>query len=332
MKEKYRWGIIGAGVIARKMADALKQSERAELYFIGSKSDERAKAFAEEQDVPRYGSYKELVNDESVDIIYVATTHNFHRENALLALEHGKPVLMEKPFTVNAGEADEVIALARDKGLFLMEAIWTRFLPAYIKLRSLLESGIIGEVRYVEAGFGNFAPPQYEKRLKDPALAGGVTIDMGIYPIQLCCYMLNELPVDINSMCRFSDRGVDELAFYQFRFPSGAVAQIGTSFALKMENRAAFYGTKGYIFFSPLAMGTEFTVYTHNGTNEIQNKETQKVETAANGFIYQVEEAHRCLDEGLTESSVIPLQETRDIMAVMDTMRAEWGLKYEFEK
>ena len=332
MGKSYTWGIMGAGVIARKLAGALKQTKTAELSFVASKSAERAKAFAEEQDVPRYGSYDELVNDNSIDIIYVATTHNFHRENARMALEHGKHVLMEKPFTVNAKEADELIEISREKGVFLMEAIWTRFLPTYVKLHSLLESGAIGDLRYVDVSFGNFALPQYEKRLKDPALAGGVTLDMGIYPISFCCYMLQELPVEIQSVCRFSDRGIDELASYLFRFPSGVIAQIATSFALKMENQAAIYGTKGYILFSRFAMGNEFTVYTHNGTNEIEKQESFKLETAENGFIYQVEEVHRCLDAGRTESAVIPLKETRDIMAVMDTMRASWGLKYEFEK
>lgn len=323
---------MGAGIIARKMAGALKQTKDAELSFVASKSDERAKAFAREQDVPRYGSYEELVKDDSIDIVYVATTHNFHRENAGLALEHGKHVLVEKAFTVNAREADELIKLAGKKRVFLMEAIWTRFLPSYVKLRSLLNAGIIGDLRYVDITFGNFVLPKFEKRLKDPALAGGVTLDMGIYPIQFCCYMLKELPADIKSMCRFSDRHIDELATYQFRFPSGAVAQIGTSFALKMENRAVLYGTKGYIVFTRFGMGNEFTVYTHNGTNEIEKQETFEVEMAENGFVYQVEEVHRCLRSGLTESPVIPLKETRQIMAVMDTMRAQWGLKYEFEK
>ena len=332
MTKKYRWGIIGAGVIARKMADALRQDANAELYFVASKSAERAKAFAAEQDVPCHGSYDEIVNDDSVDIIYVATTHNFHRENARLALEHGKHVLMEKPFTVNAGEADNLISLAKEKGLFLMEAIWTRFLPAYIQLRGALENGIIGDPRYLEVTFGNFALPQYEGRLKDPDLAGGVTLDMGIYTIQFCTYILNELPTDTNSMCRFSDRGIDEIGSYQFRFPSGAIAQIGTSFALKMENRAAIYGTKGYILYPGFPGGDEYTVYTHNGTNEIQKQEAFRFDQAENKFIYQVAEVHKRLDTGEIESPTISMKETRDIMAVMDTMRAEWGLKYEFEK
>ncbi len=331
MEKPYRWGIMGAGIIAKKLAAALKQTKNAELYFVASKSSKRAEAWAQEQGVPNFGSYEELVNDESVDIVYVATTHNFHRETAQLALEHGKHVLMEKPFTVNAAEADELISLAREKGVFLMEAIWTRFLPVYAKLHELLDSGVIGELRLLKMTFGNFALPQYENRLKDPELAGGVTLDMGIYPIQFCCYMLNQLPADIQSMCRFSDRGIDELATYQFRFPSGAIAQISTSFALKMANRAELYGTKGYIVFSPFAMGNAFAVYIHDGTNEIQKEESYTVETAENGFVYQVQEVHRCLEAGETESPVIPLNETRDIMAVMDEMRASWGLKYQFE-
>jgi dihydrodiol dehydrogenase / D-xylose 1-dehydrogenase (NADP) len=332
MARNYKWGIMGAGVIARKMAGALRQEKDAELCFVASKSDERAKTFAQEQDVPGYGSYEELVNDSSIDIIYVATTHNFHRENARMAMEHGKHVLIEKPFTVNAGETDDLISLAKEKNVFLMEAIWTRFLPSYVKLKSLLDTGSIGDVRHLDVSFGNYALPQYEGRLKDPALAGGVTLDMGIYPISFCCYMLNEIPVDIQSMCRFSDRGVDEVASYQFRFPSGAIAQIRASFALKMENRAALFGTKGYVLFPGFCAGDEFTVFTHNGTNEIQNQEAIHMDREENGFIYQVQEVQRCLEAGQTESSVITLKETREIMAVMDSMRTEWGLKYDFEK
>ena len=332
MAKKYRWGIMGAGIVAKTMADALRQNKNAELCFVASKSVERAKAWAREQNVPGYGSYEELVNDDSIDIVYVATTHNFHRENARMALEHGKHVLVEKAFTVNAAEADDLIELAGEKGLFLMEAMWTRFLPVYRKIRDLLEKRVIGDLRYLEITFGNFVPPQYEGRLKDPSLAGGVTLDMGIYPIQFCCYILNELPVDVQSMCRFSDRGIDEIASYMLRFPSGAIAQIGTSFALKMENRAALYGTKGYMLFPGFQSGNQVTVYTHDGTNVIQKEEVLEVERAENGFIYQVEEVHRRLGTGETESPVIPLKETREIMAVMDRMRADWGLKYEFEK
>ena len=210
--KKLRWGIIGAGIIAEKMADALHQNNDSELLAVASKSIDRAQNFAKKNKVPKACSYDEIVNNNDIDVIYVATTHNFHFENAKLALEHGKHVLVEKAFTVNAGEAEILAQLAKDSKLFLMEAIWVRFLPSYTLLKKILAEGTIGEVKQINVSFGNFVLPKYEKRLTDPALAGGVTLDMGIYPISFVCYMLGELPSDVKSMTRFNDPGVDEIS------------------------------------------------------------------------------------------------------------------------
>jgi len=323
---------MGAGIIARKMAGALERNPRCSLLHIGSKSMERASRFAREMQVPRWGNYGDLLNDEEVDVVYVATTHNFHHETAKLALNHGKHVLLEKPFTVNAGEADELIEIAANKGLFLMEAIWTRFLPSWKKLRALLESGAIGEVRYIDVTFGKFVPPQFEARLKDPKLAGGATLDLGIYPISFCCDMVGEIPVKEKSLCRFSDLGVDELSCYQLDFPSGAVAQVSTSYNLWMEDRAVIYGTKGALILNDFGGGNVIQVLTHNGSNTVENREEIVLSHDENGFVYEVDEVVGCLDQGVPESSVIPLKESRDIMELMDHIRHSFGLVYEFEK
>ena len=331
MHSTYNWGIMGAGIIARKMADALRSNQRSTLLRVGSKSPERAESFARELEVPRHGSYEDLLQDPEIDVVYVATTHNFHYENAAAALNHGKHVLIEKPFTVNAAQADRLIALAAEKNLFLMEAIWTRFLPSWRKMREVLRQGLIGPVKYIDISYGKFAPPQYQLRLNDPALAGGVTLDMGVYPLSYCCYVLGEIPRSSDSMCSFNPDGVDDFACYRMAFPSGAMAQIATGFKLWMDSRATIYGTKGAVTFPGFSGGDRFSLHSHNGGNEILATEEFILEQEENGFVYEVEEVVTCLDQEKKESSLIPLQETRDIMALMDSIRYSWDLRYEGE-
>jgi len=172
----------------------------------------------------------------------------------------------------------------------------------------------------------------FEKRLIDPALAGGVTLDMGIYPISFVCYMMGGIPSEVKSMTRFSDLGVDEISDYMFKFPSGCMATINTSYNLGMKRTAYIYGSKGYIEFPEFQFGEKFFVNIHNGTNEIESTKEIIEKNHTNGFIYQVEEVVKCIGEGKTESSVIPVQESIDIMKLMDGMRKEWGLRYPFEK
>jgi predicted dehydrogenase len=331
-KDSYGWGIMGAGIIARKMAEALGQSDRCELLVIGSKSGERAESFAGEWNIPRYGSYEDLLKDPEIDVVYVATTHNFHYANAKMALEYGKHLLVEKPFTIHAGEADELIEIARSRGLFLMEAIWTRFLPSWMKIRELIQAGLIGEVRFIDIVFGKIIPPQFEKRLNDPALAGCATLDLGIYPISFCSYIMGEIPEKSGSMSHPGRLGVDETAAYQLAFSTGAIAQIGTSFSIRMDDRAVIYGTRGIIDFSGFPGGDRFRIRMHDGKDGALREEELILEQEENGFVYEVEEVLSCLDRGAGESAVIPLQESRDLMELMDGMRHSWGLVYPDER
>ncbi len=330
-RDKIGWGIIGAGIIAGKMADALGCNTESILSAVASKTPARAQAFAEKYGIPKSYTYDEIVNDDEIDVIYIATTHNYHYENARLALEHGKHVLVEKAFTVNSWEAYELTKLAEERNLFIMEAIWVRFLPSIKLLKEIIQKGTIGEIRQIVASFGNIVLPMYERRLKDPGLAGGVTLDMGIYPISFVCYMLDEIPSEIKSMTRFSDSGVDETSNYGFRFPSGCFAQICTSFNLWMKNEAVIYGTEGFIEFPDFQHGDNFNIKIHDGTGKIINSEEIICNNHENGFIYQVEEVIRCVREGLVESGIICHRETVAIMKVMDDMRHQWGFKYPFE-
>jgi predicted dehydrogenase len=209
--------------------------------------------------------------------------------------------------------------------------MWVRFLPSLKSLKNKIQNHEIGEVKVFNISFGGFVSPEYEKRLKDPALAGGVTLDMGIYPISFVCYLLGELPIDIKSMTCFSDLGVDEISNYMFRFPSGCLANISTSYNLKMRNEAKIYGSRGFIEFPQFGAGERFTIFKHEGTNKIKDTIEVLEKNHSNGFIYQVEEVVRCIQEGKLESKIMPLNETIGIMEVMDKMRGEWGFSYPFE-
>lgn len=329
--KKLRWGIIGAGNIAKKLANAVILDESSELVAVASKSLGRSQPFARDYHIDACESYEALVARDDVDVVYVATTHNFHYENTRLALSHGKHVLVEKPFTVNAKEAQALVDLARERGLFLMEAIWVRNLPSMVRLKEVIKSGAIGEVRLFNLSFGGIAPPQYIERLTRPELAGGVTLDMGIYPITFINFLLGELPQESHSFCRFAASGVDELATYAFKYPSGCLANVNTSFNLLTKSEAMIYGTQGFIDFPAFQQGESFTVHIHNGTRDIATTETISSVNHENGFIYQVAEVAKQVKAGELESEIIPLAETVATMQLMDSMRAQWGLKYPFE-
>ena len=328
MSKPLQWGIIGAGNIAHKLAEAVNYDPDSTLVAAASKTPGKAKAFAEKYRIDAHTHYEELLQRADIDVIYVATTHNFHFENTLSALEAGKHVLVEKPFTVNAKQAKILIDTARDKGLFLMEAIWVRFLPSYQHLKNLLKSGIIGKLRYITATFTGIAPPHYAPRLIDPALAGGVTLDMGIYPITFTNFLLDALPQHITSLQTPNPSGVDEIAVYQFKYPNECLASIGSSFNLRTKQEAMIYGTEGYIEFPNFQEGQSFTVYQHNGNMDDLFCETITIENHENGFIYQVAETVACIRAGKLQSDTITLNETLETMQLMDNMRADWGLKY----
>lgn len=326
-----RWGIIGAGLIALKLADAVNINPDSTLVAVASKSAERAQAFASQYGIDGTDDYAALVGRADIDVVYIATTHNFHYENALLALQHKKHLLIEKPFTVNAAQAKELIELAQRNGCFMMEAIWVRFLPSMIRLKQILKSGIIGDIRLFNISFGGIAQAQYLPRLTDPALAGGVTLDMGIYPITFVNFLLDAQPMASKSFCRFANTGVDELATYQLQYESGCIAAINTSFNLLTRMEAMIYGSLGYVEFPHFQQGTTFTLHIHNGTRTIESSETITEENHGNGFIYQVAEVVKQIRAGKLESNIISLSETLATMQLMDSLRGEWGFRYPFE-
>ena len=326
MSDRLRWGILGAGSIARKFAEGLKSAEAAELVAIGSRSQDKADAFGAEFGIPnRHGSYEALADDADVEAIYVATPHPMHRPNSILCLEGGKAVLCEKPFTVNADEAREVIAVAREKGLFLMEAMWSRFVPAMVRVRQLLAGGTIGQVRMILGDFGFRGGPDPKGRLLDPALAGGALLDVGVYPISLASMILGE-PTGVTGSAHIGPTGVDELAGIVLTGAGGALAVLATGVQTDTPHEALILGTDGRLHLhAGWWRGSRITV--HKGSD------TEDIDTPAvgNGYNYEADEVARCLAAGKTESDVIPLAETVSIIETMDKLRALWGLKYPME-
>jgi len=324
--EKVRWGILGCGNIARKFAEGLKAVDDAELVACGSRTQDNADAFGEQFDVPRrHAGYDALAADKGVDAIYVATPHVLHKDNTMLCLKHGKAVLCEKPFAINAAQAREAIDLARSKKRFLMEAMWTRFLPVMCKVRELLSDGAVGDVRMVTADFAFRAGWNPEGRLLNPALGGGGLLDVGVYTISFAHMVLGR-PTKITGAAEIGQTGVDEQAAMVLSYDTGHIALLACGVRTGTPHNACIFGTEGSIHIPAFWHATELTL-----TRYGEDPKLIKPEFQGNGYNYQVEEVHRCLHEGKTESTVMPLDETIAVMETMDALRAQWGLKYPME-
>lgn len=326
MTEKIRWGILGTGMIAHKFATGLSVLPDAELLAVGSRSQESADKFADQYNAPhRHSSYEALATDPDVDAIYVATPHPMHVSNTKLCLENGKAVLCEKPFALNAGEAESMVSLAREKKIFLMEAMWTRYLPVMVKLRELVAAGTIGEVRMLNADFGFRTGFDPSGRLFDPELGGGAMLDVGIYPISLS-YMLFGAPSEIRSLANLGATGVDEQSAYLLGYTGGQLALLSSATRTNTPHEAVIIGTEGRIHIPDWWHGEKLTIIKNN------QQETLELPLTGNGYNYEAAEVARCLRAGLLESDTMPLDETLSIMKTMDTIRAQWGLVYPQER
>jgi predicted dehydrogenase len=322
-----RWGILAPGNIAKRFAEGLKALPDAKLVAVGSRTQEKADAFADEFDAPnRHGSYQALVDDPNVDIVYVASPHPLHKEHSLLALNAGKAVLCEKPFTINAAEAREVIETARRKNLLLIEGMWSRWFPAMARLRELVREGAIGDVRMVQADFGFRAGVNPEGRLFNPALGGGALLDVGVYCVSFAAMLLGT-PSRIEALATLGETGVDEQSAVLLGYPKGEIALLSTAIRTNTPQEATVIGTDGHIKLPSPWWNPKTLVVKRGG----QDTETLDVPYESNGFHYEAAEAMRCLREGKTESDVLPLDETVAVMETLDAIRARWGLKYPME-
>ncbi len=323
-----RWGILGCGSIAHEFAEGLNQIPNAELEAVASKSG-KAEPFGRKFNVTNcYNNYKELVNDSNVDIIYVATTHNFHYENTLLCLNHGKPVLSEKPFTINASQAEQLINTARKEKIFLMEGMWTRFIPCVVRLREMIHhERILGEIRHFKGDFCVKMPYGNEHRAFNPKLAGGALLDLGVYPISFSSMIFKELPQKIMSSAILGETGVDIFSSYFFEYKNGATSMMTSSTKLIMPHDAFIVGTEGYMHIPAFTRPKKMFLNLNK-----QSKKTLEIPYESTGFQFEAIEAGNCLKTERTESEIIPLDETLEIMKTMDTIRSQWEFKYPEEK
>lgn len=320
-----RWGIIATGGIAHSFARDLALLPGAEIAAVGSRSQASADAFASEFGVTRrYPSYADLAADPEIDAVYVATPHSGHHDAAMLAIEQGKAVLVEKPFSMNAADAQELIDTARARGTFLMEAMWTRFLPHIARLREILAAGTLGEIVLVTADHGQWFASDPDFRLFDPALGGGALLDLGIYPVSFASLILGA-PKRITAVSDPAFTGVDGQTSMIFQYGGPAHAVLTTTLWSQTASRAAISGTEarldlGDLFYRP----TTFRVVGRDGS-EIERYEDRG---EGNGLRHEAAEVGRCLRAGLTESPLMPLDETLSIMETMDEIRRQIGLSY----
>lgn len=323
-----RWGIVGTGAIAHHFANGLKAAPDAELLAVGSRTQAKADAFGDEFGVPRrYESYEALVADPDVDVVYVSTPHQDHKASTLLCLEAGKHVLCEKPFAINVGEAREMVETARAEGLFLMEAMWTRFRPTMVKVRELIADGALGEIRFVSANIGWKSTFDAEFRLYNPDLGGGALLDGGVYPVSFASMVLGK-PNQIASVASLGETKVDEQEAIAFGYASGAVASLGVTIQASPISIGLILGTDGRIEVHHDWHRPEGLTFTKYGGDAETFSYPQ---TEGNGYQYEAIAVGEYLRAGKLESDVMPLEESLDIMETMDTLRAQWGVRYPME-
>ena len=326
MTEKIRWGIMSTGKIAHRFAQGLKElPDEAEILAVGSRAHQTADAFGEEFGIPRrYASYEALAADPDVDVVYIGTPHSFHYDNAVLCLKAGKAVLCEKAFTITGREAEELIRLARSKRLFLMEAMWVRFLPATIKVRELINSGAIGEPRLIHTSLGfwtDITPETKLGRFLNPALGGGSMFDVGIYPMSYISMLFGQAR-RVTGVAHIGETGVDEQASVSYGYDDGRIASTVFGVRTRVPGGAFIAGSAGTLTTEPSFLNPKTLVLTEAG------KEPVRFDVGCEGTPYRFEaqEVMQCLREGKTESAVMPLDESLAIMRTMDALRAQWGM------
>jgi len=311
--KSYNWGILGTGNIARRFVEGLLDVKGAVAYAVASRTEEKALEFANQHSVQvAYGSYADLVNDPLVDVIYIATPNNLHYENTLMCLNAGKAVLCEKPFALNSTQLNEMVALAQSKKCFLMEALWTRFLPTIDKVITLVDSGIIGEPHLIKADFGFKAQYNLESRLFDASLGGGSVLDIGIYPLFLSQLLFGK-PTHVTSLSIKAPTGTDITTGMVLTHPKDRMSLLASSFAVSLETKAEIVGTEGTITLHRMFhMPTDITITKDGKTKKVPLK------IKGNGYNYEADEVMKCLSEDKIESTKLPLSFSLDLMETID--------------
>lgn len=361
MLKTIRWGCLGTGYAARLFAQGLRFLPDAQLLAVGSRTLTSAAAFARQWDIPRaYESYEDLVQDKDIDVVYIATPASRHKQDCLLCLKAGKPVLCEKPFTLNASEASEVITLARQNQLFCMEAMWMRFIPLIQRVQTIISSGTIGEISMLTADFGYPVESERKHHYLDPQLGGGALLDRGVYPLALAFQLLGS-PTRVVSQAAMENTGADRQSAIILGYPQGQLAILSATLLTLASNQAIIMGTEGQIrihapFYRPHKLTITKTPAVSASANSsnlrqklksyaeqvpllqslylrfgsylltlIRQQTTEIVQPfRGNGYNYEAAEVMHCLRSGKLESEKMPLDQTLSMIETMDIIRRQW--------
>lgn len=320
-------GVLGTGGIVRGVTPTLQKMENMECYAIASRTLERAQQAADEYGYQKaYGSYEELVTDPEIDIVYIATPHSRHFDDMKLCIENKKPVLCEKAFTMNAAQAKEIQKLAKEAGVFVAEAIWTRYMPSRKMIWEVLESGVIGKVTILTANLSYVISQNY--RIVAPELAGGALLDVGVYGLNFATMHFGEEIERIESSVQMTDTGVDGMETITIFYKDGRMAVLTHGIYARSDRKGIFYGDKGYIVVENINNPQSISVY------DTEDKLIEKIEVPKqiSGYEYQFEECRKCIEEGRIESESMPLDDSIFVMETADTIRGQWGLVYPQEE
>ena len=327
MTKRYNWGIIGPGRIAHKFAKDLNLLPQANLWAVASRSEERARDFALQYGANHYyGNYEDIINCPDLDVVYIATPHTGHCASTILCLNADIPVLCEKPFAMNSSEVKQMVDLARQREVFLMEAIWTRFLPTIEKALELIAAGEIGEVQSVKADFGFKAQFDPGSRLFNPDLGGGSLLDIGIYPVFLALLLFGK-PDETQALAQIGSTGVDEEIGMLFRYESGQMAHLHSTIKTNTKTEAFIYGDEGVIQIETRWHAPSSLSLWRFG----DRPKTFSFDYRGLGYEYEAEEVMKCLEMDLKESTKLPLSFSEDLIALLDDLRTQIGLRYEVD-
>jgi len=318
-----RWGILATGKIARAFAQNLALLPEAELVAVASRRLDAAQRFAAEYGAgTAYGSYQELVADPSVDVVYVATPHALHKENVLMAFDAGKPVLCEKALTLNARDAEELVAAARERDLFFMEAMWMRCNPVIRRLQQLAASGALGRIQQVRADLGFVVDRPATDRLLAPELGGGALLDMGIYPVTFAWLFLGH-PKQVEAVATLSESGIDVNLAISLGYASGAVASLTSTMTAWSPRTGSIATDTGRVDLAESFHQPTSATWSSNGRTEVVREDL-----IGTGLANEAQEVVRCLRNGETESPLVPLDDTVALLRLMDRIRHSIGLVY----
>lgn len=321
-----KFAILAPGNIARSMAEAVAGIEKIERHAVASRDYGRADNFARQWGFEKaYGSYQEMAEDPQVELVYVASPHSHHYEHAKMCLMHGKHVLVEKAFTVNARQAEELVQLSREKGLLLAEAIWTRYMPSRKMIDEILESGVLGTVTSLTANLGYVLP--HVDRMQNPLLAGGALLDLGVYPINFALMAFHGEIKEVNATAIMSPRGIDWMNSITLSFEDGKMAVLHSDMLAQTDRQGVISGDKGYLEVQNINNCEEIRVF------DLERKMTARyqVPEQINGYEYQVLSCIKAIEEGRVECREMPHSETLRVMKLLDQIRNQWGMVFPCE-